>query len=431
MYKVILHILLAVVAAFMFQSCSNDTDLDTGQGNNKQKVTISLVQSTQDRTGASLRSMSVTQENEINEIDILAFRKTGGIYKLAYSVKGIDIQQQNPQYEFSTFTAWLETGEQKFVFIANASSYIHNLGIQIGDKFDDIISNLTVDSNSEWLNLYIPMYGEIDTEITNTSTTLSNIYLIRMLARFDISLQSTVTNFDFKEAYIFNRKQSGRIAYDLPNWDNISGKVITATMPLSVLTEKLPNYKYEATANKIKQSIYTFESKGVNIRSNATAIVVGGIFDTDSDVSYYRIDIPPTLPNFVSGDILRNHLYNITIAKVSKKGAVTPEEAFDGNYSLEAEVEDWVNAENNIVLDPQYYLYVDSSHILLSEIGTGFKITASTDHPEGITVQSQTAGVTVSGGSNGDQYRILTVKSNTSGSFTLKAGNLSLVVRIF
>ena len=432
MYKVILHILLAVVAAFMFQSCCNDADPDTGQGSNKQKVTISLVQSTQDRTGASLRSMSVAQENEINEIDILAFRKTGGIYKLAYSVKGIDIQQQNPQYEFSTFTAWLETGEQKFVFIANASSYIHNSGIQIGDRFDDIISNLTVDSNSEWLNLYIPMYGEIDTEITNTSTTLSNIYLIRMLARFDISLLNTVTNFNLEEAYIFNRKNKGYIASQ-----HITGNIVTnATVPSDAIQIKTPAYTYTTTSNnEISQSIYTFEVKGVNLSTNkkdATAIVVGGDFNNSGKTTYYRVDIHNPQTSIQTLDILRNHLYNIVIQSVSEAGAPTPEEAFDGIYTLNAEIEVWTNNEIGVDLDEQYYLQVSHPSIQSSAIpADGLTVTAITNHPKGISLENNGSTIDLPLPDEGKSVMTLKLMPTAAGNkFTFIAGNLRYVVTI-
>lgn len=448
MQKVILHMLLGIVAALFIPACSTDTETITEIDTEKdaQKVTVNFSYTTLGKPETSLRAMTPTDENKINEVTILAFKKTGpSSYILEYHTKSVDIVQTSTSV---TFTAWLRRGDQKFIIITNASAQISNLintaGITAGESFSSVLPKLKVSSINEWpagnngqLLQNIPMYGEIDSNITYSTTAIgsSSSYLIRMLARIDISLTTAVkSKLELTEAYVFNRKQAGRIAYDPSplKWNATDNKVITATMPSPVSTKKLPDYKYEATASEIVQSIYTFEAEGTVLSKDATAIVIGGKFNGSSDITYYRVDIPPTKSNYMSGDILRNHLYKIIVQDVKQTGAPTPEEAFDGIYTLEAVVEEWEEAYNGIVLDPQYYLYVNHNSLSLqaAQDPDGCQIIASTDHPLGITVGSATGIGSIGGGADGDMYRVLTIKSSTAGSFIIKAGNMQLKVEV-
>lgn len=452
MHRIVAYILLSIVVVTGFISCIDRADNLDDLGHNTREVSILLSNPTLKKGNLSLRSMSESDENKIDEIDILAFKKhTNGDYIFSYRVKGYNYQE----LPISKFTTTLQQGDQTLAIITNASSELDNLinSASIGTELNTLLSEIVVQSATEWHannnglteTRYIPMFATIKANITTSTTSIgsSSDYLIRMLSRLDIKLKEDsyagaedgVNDFELIEACLFNRKDRGFVAYnDVSNyWNSSEQKAIKAYVPSTAITTKIPQTMYAATANKIERSIYTFEASGVktiDLKKNATAIVVGGKFNSSPDITYYRIDIPPTEAGYYSGDILRNHLYNIIIQKVSKPGAQTPEDAFDGEYTLDVEIEDWTNIDEGTELDPQYYLYVSIPEILLSKATVGEKIIALTNHPEGIYLQNVPADFSVNGGSDGDSYRELTVKSSVSGNFILKAGNLRFTVKV-
>lgn len=117
--------------------------------------------------------------------------------------------------------------------------------------------------------------------------------------------------------------------------------------------------------------------------------MVGGDFNNSGKTTYYRVDIRNPQTSIQTLDILRNHLYNIVIQSVSEGWGTYPEEAFDGIYTLNAEIEVWTNNEIGVDLDEQYYLQVSHPSIQSSTIpADGLTVTAITNHPKGISLEN-------------------------------------------
>lgn len=446
MRKITYFIFLVTIAIVVF-SCHTDDNIISEQ---TQEVTLSLGYIRYDQQQKSNRSMSLDEEEMVDNIDILSFKPdAGGIYRYSYRTLGTGF---TPALFDGKFRARLGLGVQKLVVIVNARQEVDDAlqSVTEGEDINTVLPKILAVCIDEWPAhntgvadpvRYIPMYALLPVDILQGTTSVGsvNTYLVRMLSRIDVGFEkdesgnNLITNFELTEAYLFNRKTQGFVAYSDANWNNVSNTVTSAEVPATANTIKLPTVKYEATANEIRKSIYTFESSGVTAAKDATAIIIGGYFDFPANTThktYYRVDIPPTQSNYYSGDMMRNHLYNIAIKKVDKAGALTPERAFDGEFRIEAIVEDWTNADIDTEIDPQYNLSVSPGKVTVSDALAGIQIVARTNHPEGISVVSNTTGGTLTGGADGDLIRVLQLTVLHSGQIILKAGNLEYTVKV-
>jgi len=120
----------------------------------------------------------------------------------------------------------------------------------------------------------------------------------------------------------------------------------------------------------MKGAIYLFETKAPADTSqlnalNATCVVVGGLYGSDTNPSYYRVD-------FLKGknfqDILRNYRYLVNIVSVSGRGYPTPDEAYrNKSVNMAVNILTWKdNDMTDITFDGQWYLSVSSQNIDLS-----------------------------------------------------------------
>jgi hypothetical protein len=190
----------------------------------------------------------------------------------------------------------------------------------------------------------------------------------------------------------------------------------------------------------IKNRIYTFESAATG-RQNATAIVVGGYYNhpvNSTEITYYRLEIPQTS----NGDILRNHLYGITIENVTGEGTAIAEDAFKGLVTLQAGITIWNLAEYDTDLaEPgeQEDLAIDRGSLRY------YKTDVSTKTVKVTSTQNWTASVapsdnwitnvTASGNAGANQPLSFSLQTNNTGSdrngyITVKAGNLTTKVKI-
>jgi hypothetical protein len=187
----------------------------------------------------------------------------------------------------------------------------------------------------------LPMWGETSTTVTQNTTQLS-VSVLRMLAKIDVqlapaNLTALKSVFKLRSASLYNTNTNGRIA---PNSANVqqSGDsvwVTAASLPATPVNYLGPVVYRDFTAPgtvdvAMKGAIYLFETKApVSTDSlsplSATCVVVGGLYNTDTAESYYRVDF---LNNGNFQDILRNHQYLVNITSVTGRGYQTPDEAY-------------------------------------------------------------------------------------------------------
>lgn len=449
MKKISLYI-LPLILIILAASCSDDDYKIPQQKEALQTVTLNLNLPGDMHKNKSTKSMTEEEDQGVNAIDVLAFTDDGyGNYIYSYKAKGTNIAVSNGSGTFKV-TLHQHPRNQILVIVANASDEVDAFIPAPNENINTAIKKLTVSSVNEWdannnnsgIIRYIPMYCKTPPiTISNSTTSIGPYYLIRMLARFDISVKSTVTNFELVNACIFNRYNKGYIAYDDAKWDG--DKVTAPDVPVSATKTKLNTILFNADAShKVIRSIYSFEANKQTDRRESTAIVVGGRFENQSHISYYRIDVPTNETGYFSGDILRNYLYDIEIQKVEDEGSQTPEIAFDGEVKITATVTPWNLVSQNIIFDGIYTLVLDFNKSTLNfrNILEDKTITIETNHPNGVSLSPidyddpAITGWLDINQSGTNKWKVSTTNKNfkekRSGNFIITVGNLEYTVPV-
>jgi len=461
MQKLIVYILL--IMPVLFFNCKDNNEHNTDLPAEELLVSFSIELPTDPRTNSSgMKAMEDADEESIASIDILSFVKDGhGVYRYTYSSVGRGYTSSGGTGSFMT-TLKKYPQEQILTILINVSDVLRQITIDPEEQLETVLRKLICKNANEWpakINgsgniRAIPMYATSEPLIITPETKVIGVYdLVRMLARIDIDISSGVNNFRLTGAGIFNRKTCGYIPFKAENWDNDNKEVIRADVPVlgpgdGDLTIKLPSviYKADEATHAISKSIYTFEAQGVKDVKDATAIVVAGYYDypaNNTTESWYRIDIPETEADYVSGDILRNFIYDIKIKSVAAQGAFSPESAFDGASSITATVSPWNMAANETIFDGQYKLVLSNDKFISNGIDFSTIVDVLTDHPEGIRIgevvytEGESGWLTVSGGESGALERELHILGSLNDTgmernaeFSITAGNMVYIFKV-
>ena len=424
--KYIASFFLCLLISALF-SCSED---EPGNLNcNEKQVTIALsIPGLEKWTSPTTYAMP-DDEDKINTVDVLVF-KTDPLFPDDPS-KGTYYYHAAVAHTAGsttfTFTArFIEGGDnQTIVVLVNCRTEVTTLlrTISSGDSKADVIQALSLTRATAFtpgIMTGIPMWGEItDQDITAAYNPIDlSVKLTRMLAKINI-VNNDADNFTLTRAYLYNPRQKGSVMPD--NWDEVNSAV---TAPTIVTGAEMAQGKYftfsTSATNKIENRIYTFEAdnaaKAVADRLDATCLVVGGRYQSNTSTVYYRIDLKDYATDTYF-DILRNHSYNVTITSVTDIGT-TRDDAYKGVSTINADIEVW----NEVAGDFQYgseNFYISNRYLGIGLDGTTVATTGSntfkvrTSHPEGWKVKSKPAWVTLSPTSG-----ISTVEATTTVTFT-------------
>ena len=347
-------------------SCTREAEIS---GSNEVTVNFSL----QLPDDAVTRALTTAGENTVQTIDILVFDAD----KLTYRTycDGAAISDWNTSAVNKTFTVKLIQGtDLDMMILVNARSIISAAGIALNADKDDVIADLLSTPNGKFgLSSYLPMWGmSEDVDITETTTSLSAtpIPVVRMLSRVSIDASAVATTFELTSVHVYNYETKGHLVPDLAaaNWNG--AKALNPTVPASsnrwgnpALTgtaiTPLIYTGTEITGNKCIGEIYLHESKNLDAAGDPigyldrTCLVIGGIYGSDTQPTYYRVDFAS-----LSGavwtyfDLLRNHSYVVEITTVSDSGLYDPDDAFKSvTVNMEVNVTDWTDVNMNHELD--------------------------------------------------------------------------------
>ncbi|MDR0412205.1 MAG: FimB/Mfa2 family fimbrial subunit, partial [Dysgonamonadaceae bacterium] len=339
--------LFLLATALMTSSCHQEDALPgapgAGDEGETQAVTIKI-NFPFEETGSSLRSIGGAEENAIQTVDVLAFRVDGEKAYFDYSVAGEKISD-----DAISAVLWTRSYPQRLVLITNARAQIEQLlrpeslpsgwrGVEQEAMLAGLEFSLTEGAKWQAINAAnytaFPMWGESEA-VTITKRTPQGAYsirLIRMVAKINVQLDKSVSGltgkFKIKNVRLYNTYTKGRIA---PG-EVENGKVTQATVPDGA-ERYLGPLEYDDFSVPgepdvaVRGSIYTFETPAAVRASEATCLVIGGIYMNDTKETYYRIDFLDEDGEYAS--ILRNHQYTVNINNVTGSGYDTPEEAFE------------------------------------------------------------------------------------------------------
>jgi len=346
------HIYLTVmVAALLFSACSNELQL--GQGNAEEvPVQLTLAMSSADN---QQRSITLSEESEVDHVDVLAFYKDGSDFRYAYKATNIRLEPSGANLKI-TATVKGYSSEQMFLIFTNSSAELAAVTIPAGERLENVVDKITCAAgNGEFparINgtgsfKYIPMYAKTTPQVITKSTGNIGIFpMLRMVARINVKLKSTITNFELKCAALYNYKKAGYVAYDFSTFNGVD-KVTAAAVPSvgnhSGTPILEPTIWHNAVANVIDNSIFTYESPAFTEadRLTGTAVVIGGFYGGNtSKLVYYRINLNlGASGDYPDGmDILRNHSYNIEVQSVAEPGAETGIDAYIGKAKVNVHI---------------------------------------------------------------------------------------------
>ncbi|MDR3061902.1 MAG: DUF4906 domain-containing protein, partial [Dysgonamonadaceae bacterium] len=288
MMKEICKLMFIITFSLLAFSCSEEgvNENTSGESSGKeQEIVLSMNVPMIEAPTSQLRSIGAAQENAIQTIDLIAFRKdnSGGSYYDYHTVGRLTDNTQGASTQNSRVIVRLKDYEQELVIITNAGTVIDEIvkSQNWKDTSKDIflakLEYALSGTNTKWNTVSatnytaLPMWGETSAKITQNTTQLS-VTLLRMLAKIDVQLDETVTGlkskFKLKSVRLYNTQTKGRI---IPN----SSVVQKTANSISVTAPSLPETPKKqlgplvytdftspgATDVAIRNAIYTFESE--------------------------------------------------------------------------------------------------------------------------------------------------------------------------
>ncbi|MCC8199243.1 MAG: hypothetical protein LIP06_11885 [Tannerellaceae bacterium] len=393
-------------------SCSDDTyrtdnDVDTAQQNPYATVCLSLElpSSGQPSTDSDLKTrVTGTYDGElyIETIDVLAFDPDDKT--LLFRIEADSIITDENDKTITTCRAIMKRGTYDLMVLINANTEIvaaySDLTEADGYTLEDVRKDIVIHSANPWNATYgtsgytpIPMWGMNENIAVDGETFVqgSNIFkMTRMLARIDLSLSvQAQENFNITAIHLYNYNDYGQLVPDEGTMEN-GYAIVPSIPPAATLT--LGPYEYRGTDYITENGtvctgvIYAFEAiQGTreNYLDN-TCLVIEGEYKGEAG-HYYRMDFTTKAEDgkTVWLDILRNHIYNVTITKVDGPGYRDKEDAYKSlPENIETEIIQWDASEmTNIIFDGQYYISTSANPVLLQGMAGSDALQLETDCP--------------------------------------------------
>lgn len=410
----------------------------------------------------------------ITSIYILQFNAEGESYgTLRYVSEGK--KNTSGTYTANLLQSMGNNDNYKLVILANLPDYgfLYGLyGQSYGDVQQACLSAATTDPLVFDATHPFPMFGVVNggTSVQVQDGTVYNgtTELIRAVARVDIGIgtkqtapDGTITSWtntgSDKQPFVMTEVQvwrSGQKYAYMPATGNYSW---TTAAINSVISKKIvidrPSVAPGATTTKTYDTSYITDGtyclgkiylpeadllwrNGGEVydtnHTNRLAIIVGGMFNGSK--RFYRLDFTNDQTG-VKMDILRNHVYQFTISRVTDEGYDTAQEAYEGTgqgLSFITSIENWIPGINAKPLPQEGYLmsYGGQSGNITS--GEGITIKKKSTYWEGensdnpVTVDYNTFYGEVPGNlkrspayPNGDIYPDIATLTEVEGAYPL------------
>lgn len=402
-----------------FASCTDELSSEVAPGGGgkggESEVTLKL-QVPGTAAGAGTRAVTDDEENEIDDLYILAFKvdQDNNEETFDYYVTARNHTQDAAAGE-STWTATLKVKDyqQRFVMIANAQGTPGKVNEQIAAlaagsvghakaavlaKLTDALTaaERTAGFNATATTDHHPftMCGQTETRlITGNGDRNLGVTLRRVVARVQVQFtgQSADENvFTAESVSLYNYNDRARVTPDnLDNPQDTDPPTIPQGAGLLPAKadgkETVPTYAVttEAGGTKaVKNAIYLFETAqpaaGTDQEKHVKrpCLIVKGSYKKSATVAktcYYRVDLATAAAtgDITYMDVKRNHTYNVTIGNVTGEGHDTPQEALESKQAnITATVVAWDQTElGGIDFDGKHVLGIGTMKYQLNKRG--------------------------------------------------------------
>ncbi|GHV39046.1 hypothetical protein FACS1894179_03360 [Bacteroidia bacterium] len=464
-----LYLLMLVYLLSALCGCTDEREATVAGNSGGQQVHFSV--RVPGATAPKTKALTADDENEVDHIVLLLFTTAGGYTHYPINITSVTTNSSNSAIK--TFTASIPQGTYDLVILANSSQIVNAaLGsINAGDSKASVMQRLLLSNAGQWNTdpaapgyKKIPMWGEITGLTVSTATGSQSVSLTRMLARIDVLISpSTQSDFKLTSVRLYNYNDQGQVAPDDANWNRGTTIATAPTVPATANKPANPGLNplvYDGTSITTtdiacENEIYTFEAEAgaAATPEDNTCLVIGGIYGSDTQVTYYKVEFANTVSSVTTYlPLLRNHRYLVKVNDVDGSGQSDPEAAFNGPaVNITATILDWNESQiTDIVFDGQNYLGVSQGEFTFSsDARTASRedniLSIITDCPGGWTIDkiADAAGntsdwldATVKAGAAGpavDTKLTMSLNSGTSERIAfvhLSAGRLKYVVKV-
>lgn len=326
------------------------------------KVAVQVKIDTPAETIPTVSTRSQTEdEAKIREIMILVFKNN----QFQYISEG---QITSSTVSSTVFTVSLNASSDALTLylIANANDIVNSSGILVNDTKANAKEKLNMTFTNAGISYPFPMFGEYEASSisSNGNNNITGIKMLRSIARADVIVANSVTNFEFASIQLFRANSGIQI---IPN--AMTNTAVTSPSIPTSATANVGTTSLAVTGNRSEAQFYFPESEAPpesNQTSSATCIIIGGKYNGSSTTTYYRMDFDPGITGHPFGQILRNHKYVFNIQNVGVEGAGTPEDAANSQSSgVVVEVECWDENITDIYIGGNNYFGISSRSITL------------------------------------------------------------------
>lgn len=300
-----------------------------------------------------------TNETQISDVTVLVFEHTNDEYIYKYYAYGTEITAaSDSQTRFKVLLSG-SRNPLKFILLTNARNGFLGSAPSPGTPESVVRTQLESNFSASGWEGDLPMYGEVllpDGTGSVQGQTLQAT-LLRSLARVDVekNLVNDSPDFDFREVYIY--RGNNKIQLIPGELSSVNPpKVETPSIPENSQSLSSPLKVQVTDGLQTVNQIYVPEAVAATTNaekiSGVTTIVVGGLFENDSQVTYYRVDFDSGVDGHPFGQILRNHRYIFNIRRVASSGWGTPEEAANNiATSMNVDIQTWEDFSTEVYFD--------------------------------------------------------------------------------
>lgn len=389
-----------ILVLLTVSSCREEVEFET----RATETNVTLMIRIPGQKVPSTYGMTATQENNINEVTVLAYKSNAGTETIVEKIVILSNQITILSGEVKIEAAIPTNTYNSIVIVTNANAQVTSLAI--GSTLATLMGLQYTSTTGRWdvsTPAYIPMSGQIVAQTTNgilitqgVAKIFRDVNLTRMLARIDIQNNATA-DFTLKNVYLYNLNRNGLIVpgsgyQSLPAQPTLPGSVLKINPNPMVY-----NFTSLNVANQLTREIYTFEAAPATIGTITTSprIILQGTYN---GVDYfYPVDFTydgsggTTRGSYMT--IVRNHKYIYTIAEVKNVGYTTAAAALAGtiNYTNivvtllaidDRFLDVFYNKDNLLAVTQVEYLFQKSEYSVLTETNL---LSILTDVPAGWT----------------------------------------------
>ncbi len=434
--KSVQYILAAAAMVIAFAGCLRDDPAVCPVVPDAKLVSISI-----NVPGATAAATRAVEETTINTLDVVVFTDADQFVKKV-PLSPANLTQEGAYLTFKIDMAYDDVAMYRFVLLANLRSELGMQTLNASTTRQSMLANLSFAAryDSSAKTLYLPMWGETETAYAITKTTsIPTVQMIRSVARMELKVADAISSiFTANSIRVPYQYSTGRAAPLEANYHKGSRKV---TAP------SLFNTSLNTTATYSNPTTVMYMAEYNKTAANEFCLLVNAAYNGVN--GWYKVLLRDN--DGYKVDILRNFAYIVTIREVTGPGFNNWQDALNSNTYIQAEVAEWNEAPQSVVIEGNNYIDVSHPTIKLyaeqgwldvtfstNYTGAGDKSGAGNNFVEGLTWKWDGAAPTwiqaqvVSGGIYSKTVRLTWNATTATNNAALKitAGNMNYILRI-